>query len=174
MTFRIAALSLAALLAFAPLPASAEFLAPDLNTLAIDGVAPPDWIAGVRDGAFIGMCGSCDGGMVMLQIQVLDDDGTGGRVRSGETTAETYTALAKANAEKLGGESDYIGTEPISFGPAVGFRTKARIATGDYSVTHQLWSDGKQLVVKVYGPDESVVDSTAENAYTAAAPLTFR
>ena len=166
-------LLLTAALAFLPVAAHAEFLKPDLNRLSIESVTAPDWIAGVRDGAYIGMCTTCDGTM-MLQVQVLDDDGTGGRVRSGETTPERYTEIGKTNAAKLGGDAAYFGTERIDFASAVGFRTAARIATGDYSVTYQLWDDGKQLVIKVYGPDQSEVDALAEKAYTAAAPLSFR
>jgi hypothetical protein len=164
---------IAATLALMPLAAHAEFLNPDLNQLTIESVAAPDWIAGVRDGAYVGMCTTCDGTM-MLQVQVLDDDGTGGRVRSGETTPERYTEIGTANAAKLGGDAAYFGTERIDFASAVGFRTSARIATGDYSVTYQLWDDGKQLVIKVYGPDQTQVDALAQKAYTAAAPLSFR
>lgn len=163
----------AAALALLPLAAQAEFLNPDLNALKIEAVTEPDWIAGVRDGDYIGMCTTCDGTMI-LQVQILDDDGTGGRVRSGETTPERYTEIGKANATKLGGDADYFGTERVDFASAVGFRTSARLATGDYSVTYQLWDDGKQLVVKVYGPDQTMVDALAEKAYTAAAPLSFR
>ena len=164
---------LVAAFALLPFAAHAEFLGPDLNQLKIESVSEPDWIAGVRDGAYIGMCTTCDGTM-MLQVQIVADDGTGGRVRSGETTTETYTDLGKANAAKLGGDAAYFGTERIDFASAVGFRTTARIATGDYSVTYQLWDDGKQLVIKVYGPDQTVVDALAEKAYTAVAPLSFR
>jgi hypothetical protein len=164
---------LAASLAFASLSARAEFLDPDLSLLQIESVGPPDWIAGFKDDRYIGLCLTCDG-TVTLQVQVLDDDGTGERVRSGETTAETYTALGKENAAQLGGEAAYVSTEPVNFASAVGFRTKAITGAGDFSVTYQLWSDGKQLVAKVYGPDESVVASLAEKVYRAAAPLTFR
>ena len=166
-------LLLAAAFAMLPLTASAEFLNPDLNQLTIESVGAPNWIAGVRDGTYIGMCTGCDGTM-MLQVQILDDDGTGDRVRSGETTPERYTEIGKINAEKLGGDAAYYDTETVKFASAVGFRTSARIATGDYSVTYQLWDDGKQLVVKVYGADQTMVDALAEKAYTAAAPLSFR
>jgi hypothetical protein len=47
-------------------------------------------------------------------------------------------------------------------------------ATGDYASTYQLWSDGKQLLIRVYGKDQSMVDNIAEKAYSAAAPQTFR
>lgn len=154
-------------------PAAAEFLAPDWSKLSIEGISEPDWITGIRDGAFIGMCGACEES-VMLQVQDLADDGTGGRVRSGETTTETYTALGEANAAKLGGDSAYYGTEPLTFASAVGFTTRARIATGDYSATYQLWSDGHQLLVKVYGANQATVYSVAERAFRAAAPATFR
>ena len=166
-------LLLAAAFAVLPAAAEAEFLNPDLNHLTIDSVSAPNWIAGVRDGAYVGMCTSCEGTM-MLQVQILDDDGTGERVRSGATTPERYTEIGKTNAEKLGGDAAYYGTETVEFASAVGFRTSARIATGDYSVTYQLWDDGKQLVVKVYGADQTMVDALAEKAYTAAAPLSFR
>lgn len=161
-------------LALAPLTAQAEFLSPTFEAFAIDGVAAPEWISGARDGGFIGMCGECPGGMMMLEVKVLPDDGTGGRVKSGETTAEQYTKLGRANAAQLGGESAYYGTERINRGEAVGFKTSAKAATGDFSATYQLWSDGKQLVVRVYGKDQSMVDSIAEKTYNAAAPLTFR
>lgn len=166
-------LLIAVVVALLPIAAQAEFLNPDLGTLQIESVTEPDWIAGMRDGAYIGMCTGCEGTM-MLQVQILDDDGTGGRVRSGETTPERYTQIGKINAEKLGGDAAYYGTETVKFASAVGFRTSARIATGDYSVTYQLWDDGKQLVVKVYGADQTMVDALAEKAYTAAAPLSFR
>ena len=78
-------------------PAMAEFLSPDWSKLSIEGLDEPDWILGVQDGAYIGMCVTCDG-TLMLQVQVLPDDGTGSRVRSGETTAESYTAMGEANA----------------------------------------------------------------------------
>jgi len=164
---------LAAAFALLPAAAHAEFLDPDLGTLQIESIGAPDWVAGPRDGGYIGMCMTCDG-TVMLQIQILDDDGTGGRVRSGETTIETYTAVGKANAKRIGGKADYLGTERIDFASAVGFRTVAKAATGDYAVSYQLWDDGKQLVVKVYGPDQTMVDALAEKAYMAAAPLSFR
>lgn len=171
---RLVLACLASALTFAPIGARAEFLNPDLSGLVIDGVKEPEWIAGVRDGAFIGMCAGCGGATVMLQVAIGDDDGTGGRVRSGETTTERYTELGKANAAQLGDESAYIGTERIDFGSAVGFKTKAKAATGDFAASYQLWSDGKQLLVRVYGPDEAMVDTTAANAYKAAAELTFR
>lgn len=153
--------------------ARAEFLNPDFSSLAIESVAPPDWVAGPRDGSYIGMCVACEGS-VLLEVRVADDDGTGERVRTGETTAETYTALGEANAQTLGGDAAYLGTEPIDFASAVGFKTAAKTASGDHAVSYQLWSDGKQLIVRVYGPDQEMVDSLAENAYRAAAPLTFR
>ena len=171
-TVRFAA-AFTALVILTPLPAVAEYLAPDWSSLSIKDVSEPDWIAGVRDGAYIGMCTTCDGTM-MLQVQVLPDDGTGGRVRSGQTTPETYTALGQANAAQLGGSSAYYGTEAIEFASAVGFKTRARAATGDYSATYQLWSDGQQLVVKIYGKDQSAVDRVALAAFKAAAPQTFK
>lgn len=172
MRFSLAA-CLAALLIL-PTAAQAEFLAPTFQDLQIEGVVAPEWIAGPRDGAFIGICGTCPGGNMLLEVKILNDDGTGGRVASGETTADTYTEIGKANAERLGGESDYFGTKRIDFGPAVGFKTRAMTATGDFSSTYQLWSDGKQLLIRVYGKDQSVVDNVAEKAYSAAAPQTFR
>lgn len=155
------------------IPAMAEFLSPDWSELSIVGVSESDWIAGVRDGDYVGMCLTCDG-TLMLQVQVLPDFGTGGRVRSGETTAESYTALGEANAAQLGGTSAYYGTKPINFASAVGFKTRARTAAGDCSATYQLWSDGQQLVVKVYGKDPSRVVSLAGKVFEAAAPQTFR
>ncbi|SFV30938.1 hypothetical protein SAMN05216456_1180 [Devosia crocina] len=164
---------LAALL-FIPAAAQAEYLEPTFEDLTIEGVAAPDWITGIRDGGFIGMCAECPGGLMLIEVKVHNDDGTGDRVRSGETTAERYTEIGEANAASLGGESAYFGTEGLEFASAVGFRTKARTAIGQYSSTHQLWSDGKQLLVRVYGNDQSMVDNIAEKAYSAAAPQTFR
>ncbi|WP_449395489.1 hypothetical protein [Devosia riboflavina] len=168
-----ACLTLSAVLLAVP-AAHAEFLAPSFESLTIEGVAPPDWIAGPRDGGFIGMCTTCAGGTMLLEVKVHNDDGTGERVRSGETTAERYTEIGKANAQQMGGESDYFGTKRIDFTSAVGFKTRARTATGDFSATYQLWSDGKQLLIRVYGKDQSMVDNVAEKAYSAAAPQTFR
>lgn len=154
-------------------PAQAEFLDPDWKSFSVDGVAAPDWIAGENDGNYIALCTACDGTM-MFEIKVLPDDGTGGRVASGETTAERYTEIGKANAATLGGDADYFGTETITFGSAQGFSTQARGATGDYSATYQLWNDGKQLLVRVYGADQAEVDALAGKVYKAAAPVTFR
>jgi hypothetical protein len=95
-------------------------------------------------------------------------------VHSGETTAKTYTEIGKANAAAIGGGADYFGTEDIEFASAKGFSTSALAATGDYSATYQLWSDGQQLVVKVMGKDQDEVAALAARAYQAAAPLTFR
>jgi len=174
MRHLFAAAATATLLTFCALPASAEFLAPDLAALEIEGIATPDWTAGVREGSYIGLCTSCEGNL-MLQVQILNDDGTGSRVRSGETTADRYTEIGTANAAKLGGDAAYYSTERVDFGSgAVGFLTKARTAIGDYATTYQLWSDGKQLVVKVYGSDQNAVDDVAMKAYTAAAPLSFK
>lgn len=171
-TARLAALAIAAM-TLAPLPAAAEFLSPDWSTLKIEGVGEPDWIAGVRDGEYIGMCTGCDE-TLMLQVRTTRDDGTGERVRSGETNAATYTDLGKANAEKLGDGSAYYGTEDVEFASAVGFKTSARAATGDYSASYQLWDDGQQLIVRVFGKDQARVDDTAAKAFAAAAPLTFK
>lgn len=154
--------------------AHAEYLAPTFEDLVIEDVSAPDWITGLRDGGFIGMCSTCPGGVMLLEVKVHDDDGTGERVRSGETTVERYTDIGEANAARLGGESDYFGTKRIDFGSAVGFKTRAMTATGDYASTYQLWSDGKQLLIRVYGKDQSMVDNIAEKAYSAAAPQTFR
>jgi hypothetical protein len=156
-----------------PAVAYAEFLAPDWATLSINGVQQPDWVAGVREDAYIGMCLTCDGSM-MLEIKTVPDDGTGRRVRSGETTAQTFTEIGETNAGRIGGDAAYFGTKAIEFGSAMGFKTRARIATGDYSATYQLWSDGQQLIVRVYGADQAKVDAMAANAFEAAAPLTFR
>lgn len=173
MTRTALPLLLAALLAAAPLPAMAEYLSPDWEGFSIEGVAAPDWIAGVRDGDYIGMCTACEGTM-MLQVQVRPDDGTGRRVRSGETTLQTYDALGRANAEQIGNGAQYLGTRELSFGPGIGFQTRAISATGDFSSTHQLWSDGQQLIVKVYGKNKKAVEALGEKAFAAAAPLTFR
>ncbi|KKB79847.1 hypothetical protein VW35_04975 [Devosia soli] len=173
MRFPLACLAFLPVL-LAPMSARAEFLSPTFETLAIEGIAMPDWISGVREGAYIGMCGGCEGGTMMLEVKVLDDDGTGDRVRSGETTAEKYTEIGKSNARSMGGEADYFGTKKVEYGPAVGFKTRAKTATGDFSSTYQLWSDGKQLLIRVYGKDQSMVDNVAEKAYSAAAPQTFR
>jgi len=167
--------ALAALpLLLATVAANAEFLSPTFEDLSIEGVAAPDWIAGPREGAYIGMCATCESGSMLLEVKVLNDDGTGGRVHSGETTTDTYTEIGKSNAQSLGGEADYFGTKKIAFGPAVGFKTRARTASGDFSSTYQLWSDGKQLLIRVYGKDQTMVDNVAEKAYSAAAPQTFR
>jgi hypothetical protein len=171
---RLVLACLASTLAVAPLAVRAEFLSPTFETLVIDGVAAPEWIAGPHDGGFIGMCNDCPGGLMLLEVKVLIDDGTGVRVKSGETTAETFNQIGKANVAKLGGESAYYSTERIDLGEAVGFKTSARAATGDFSATYQLWSDGKQLLVRVYGKDQELVDTIAEKTYKAAAPLTFR
>ena len=163
----------AALAASMSVPTFAEFLSPDWSGLSIEGVSEPDWIAGVRDGDYIGMCVACAETM-MLQVQVLRDDGTGERVRSGVTTAQSYTQLGQANAARLGGEAAYYGTEAIAFASAIGFKTEARGATGDYSSTYQLWGDGQQLLVRVHGADQAEVAALAERTFAAAAPLTFR
>lgn len=174
MTRHIAAFATAlCLLTGLHLPAAAEYLSPDWSGLTIDGVAAPDWIAGVRDGDYIGMCTACDGTM-MLQVQTRPDDGTGSRVKSGETTAATYTELGEANAAQLGNGAEYYGTEDIAFASALGFKTMARTATGDYASTFQLWGDGQQLIVKVYGKGQKQVDRLASKVFDAAAPLTFR
>jgi len=165
--------ALAAAVILAVMPARAEFLNPDWSTLTIEGVAAPDWFAGVREGNYIGMCTAC-GGTMLLQVQVLSDDGTGSRIRSGQTTAASYTQIGQANAARLGKPAAYYGTEPIEFASAIGFVTNARAATGDFSVSYQLWSDGKQLVVKVIGDDQAEVAKLAKRTYNATAPLTFR
>lgn len=170
----LACLALSLVVAMTPVAAKAEFLAPTFETLSIESVTEPDWVAGIRDGGYIGMCSDCPGGMMLLEVRVLNDDGTGGRIRSGETTAATYTEIGEANAARLGGESAYFGTKKIAFGPALGFKTRARTATGDFAATYQLWSDGKQLLIRVYGKDQTMVDNVAEKAYSAAAPQTFR
>ena len=162
----------AALAILAPLPAAAEFLDPDWSDLSIDGIAAPDWLSGVNEGDFVGMCTTCEGTM-MFQVQTRPDDGTGGRVHSGVTTTETYTEIGKTNAAQLGNGAAYYGTEAVDFAAAKGFKTSARGATGDYSATYQLWDDGQQLIVRVYGADQDQVDSLADTVYEAAAPLTF-
>jgi len=164
--------ALLALTLLAPLPALAEYLDPDWSDLTIDGVAAPDWISGVREGDFIGMCTSCEGSL-MLQVQARADDGTGSRVASGETTADTWTEIGKANAAQLGNGAEYYSTEDVTFASAKGFRTSAKGATGDYSATYQLWADNQQLIVKVYGADQDRVDELATQVFDAAAPLTF-
>ncbi|WEK05115.1 MAG: hypothetical protein P0Y65_02350 [Candidatus Devosia phytovorans] len=163
----------AVLALFAPLPAFAEFLDPDWSDLTIEGVAAPDWLAGVNDGDYIGMCSGCDE-TLMLQVQARPDDGTGGRVHSGETTAETWTEIGQANAAQLGNVAEYYGTETLDFASAKGFKTSAKGATGDFSATYQLWDDGHQLIVRVYGADQEQVDSLAQTAFKAAAPLAFQ
>ncbi|WMT91565.1 hypothetical protein [Pelagibacterium sp. H642] len=95
-------------------------------------------------------------------------------IRSGETTAQTYTEIGEANASQMGGEAAYYGTKEIAFASAVGFVTQARTATGDFAVSYQLWSDGQQLIVRVYGKDQAAVEEIGARAYEQAAPLTFR
>lgn len=97
----------AALFALTPVDAQAEFLNPDLATLKVAEMPESDWIAGMTDGVWVGMCVTCELPL-MVQVQILDDDGTGGRVHSGETTADTYTELGKANAAKIGGDAAYF------------------------------------------------------------------
>jgi hypothetical protein len=170
---RLRFLPLAALLAFASVPAQAEFLDPDWTTFSVKGVEAPDWIAGPNDDNYIGMCTGCTDSL-MFEVKVLPDDGTGGRIASGATTAQTFTDLGKANAERLGEPADYYSTEDISYASALGFTTRARGLTGDYSATYQLWSDGQQLIVRVYGKDQDEVERIAAQVYKAAAPRTFQ
>jgi hypothetical protein len=165
--------ALAALMVLASAPAQAEFLNPDWSGLSIEGVERPGWIAGPGDGNYVAMCTACDG-TLMFEVKILPDDGTGGRVASGETTAERYTEIGKANADSLREPADYFGTENIAYASGKGFVTSARGATGDYSSTYQLWSDGKQLLVRVYGDDQAEVKRLAQQVYKAAAPMTFR
>lgn len=165
--------ALAALALLAPLPAQAEYLDPDWTDFTVDGIEEPDWLAGMRNGDYIGMCNTCDSTM-MLQVQTGPDDGTGGRVHSGETTAKTYTQIGRANAEKFGNGAAYYGTEAIDFATAKGFKTSAKTAMGDYSSTYQLWDDGHQLIVRVLGADQAEVERIADKVYEAAAPLTFK
>lgn len=74
----------------------------------------------------------------------------------------------------MGGTAAYYGTEAINYAAGQGFATMARGATGDYSASYQLWSDGKQLLIRVHGADRAEVDKLALKVFKAAAPVTFR
>jgi hypothetical protein len=152
----IAALALA-------MPAQAQFAFTDLTGIDLTPFDKARWTAKAEPNRLTMLCGSCPS-VTAVDITMGDDDGTGERVRSGQTTAESMAALGRANAARSPGASEYYGAEAIRRGAAVGFRQEAR-ALDRYTVTYILWDGGKRLIVRGLSPNRDEARRVAREAY---------
>ncbi len=156
----------AIILAVAP-AAKADFAFTDLTRADLSVFDAKRWTARQEAARITLACGDCPG-LSAIDIQIGDDDGTGDRVRSGQTTAATMTELGRANAARNPKVSEYFGAEAISRGGAVGFRHEAR-AMQQFTVTYILWDGGKRLIVRGLSPDRAVARRIAKEGYDAVA-----
>jgi hypothetical protein len=143
--------------------ARADFAFTDLTRADISRFSAPKWQAKAEANRVTVLCTDCPG-VSAIDIQIADDDGTGGRIRSGETTAETMAAIGRANAARNPGVSQYFGAEAVRRGSAVGFRQEAK-AADRYFISYMLYDGGKRLIMRGVSPDREVARDLAKRAY---------
>lgn len=141
--------------AMAAAPAFAEGLGnPDLSTIAVDTatLSPGAWISRLEPDRATLACLDCTGAPVIdLQIG-RQDDGTEGRIRSGETTF--------AHMETLCQQRDPACTlRGLDVPPAVGWATTYAIG-GQAAQTVVVLRDSDLLTVRVLSTDPAI---TAQN-----------
>ncbi|MGL4242762.1 MAG: hypothetical protein ACRCTI_16745 [Beijerinckiaceae bacterium] len=148
-------------------PARADFAVTDLTRVELSGFDTARWSARQEPARLTLHCTGCPG-ISAIDVQISDDDGTGGRVRSGETTASTMEQIGRANAARNPGASEYYGAEAVVRGGAVGFRQEAK-ALSQFVVTYVLWDGGKRLIVRGMAPDRAAARSLAAEGFEKVA-----
>jgi hypothetical protein len=139
----------------AAMPALAEGLAhPDLSTLVVDTatLTPGEWISRLEPDRATLACFGCTGDPV-IDIQIgRQDDGTEGRIRSGETTFADLEALCQAR-------DPACTLRGLDIAPAVGWATAYML--GDQAAqTLAVLRDGDLLTIRVLSTDPAI---TAQN-----------
>jgi hypothetical protein len=144
-------------------PAAADFAFTDLTRVNLAPFDKARWTAKAEPNRLTMLCASCPS-VTAVDVQMGDDDGTGERVRSGQTTAESMTAIGRANAARNPGVSEYYGAEAIRRGGAVGFRQEAK-ALDRFTVTYILWDGGKRFIVRGLSPSRDEARRVAREAF---------
>jgi hypothetical protein len=148
-------------------PAHADFAVADLTRVDLSRFDAGRWSAKQEAARITLACTACEE-LTAIDIQLGDDDGTEGRIRSGQTTAESMSAIGRANAARSAGAGEYFGAEAIRRGAAVGFRQEAR-ALGQFITTYILWDGGKRLIIRGSAPDRAVSRRIAQEGYDKVA-----
>jgi hypothetical protein len=137
------------------------FATRDLTTVTVDQAAfpPLDWLARAEPDRLTLMCTTC-AGLVAVDILIgRQDDGTEGRIRSGETTMADMEAVCQANdaACRLTG---------LDVGPAVGWQTVWPRGSGFGSTVIAI-RDGDLLTVRAVADTAAVAEQVAADALAA-------
>jgi hypothetical protein len=143
--------------------ARADFVFTDLTRASLSAFDSARWSSKQESDRITLVCEDCPA-ISAVDIQIGADDGTGERVRSGQTTAATMTEIGRRNAARNPGASEYFGAEAIRRGTAVGFRQEAR-ALRQFTVTYILWDGGHRLIIRGFAPDRDVARRIAQEGY---------
>jgi hypothetical protein len=152
-------------------PASAQFAITDLSRVDIERLDPAVWTGRKDAQRILFACLECKGTST-ITIEIRPDDGTGGRIRAGTTTAETMRQIGETNAAKVPG-SVFYGAQAISRSSAVGFKMESK-AVELYFVNYILWNAGKQLIVRGTAPNRADAQRYAKLGYDQIASQIVR
>jgi hypothetical protein len=146
-------------------PVFADGLAnPDLSTLTVDTatLSPGEWISRLEQGRATLACLGCTGDPV-IDIQIgRQDDGTEGRIRSGETTFADLEALCQAR-------DPACTLRGLDVAPAVGWATEYMIG-GQAAQTIAVLRDGDLLTIRVLSTDAAITAQNVEALLAGVVP----
>ena len=147
-------------------PALAEgFAVTDLTTLT---AIPDDLLGGptisrAQPARLTLLCLECGDGSAVDVLLGRQDDGTEGRVRSGETSVAELEALCRAS-------DPACRVEGLAAGPAVGWISSHAIG-GTFGNTAVILRDGDLLTIRSVGPDPATTRRNADAVVATLAPL---
>jgi hypothetical protein len=158
--FRLSVLAI-----MAATPVFAQGLAnPDLSAIAVDTttLSPGAWESSLEPDRATFVCFGCTGDPV-IDIQIgRQDDGTEGRIRSGETTFADMEALCQAR-------DPACALRGLDVAPAVGWATEYMI--GDQAAqTIAVLRDGDLLTIRVLSTDAVVTVQNVDALLAGVVP----
>ncbi|MFM2391041.1 MAG: hypothetical protein RLZZ437_2596 [Pseudomonadota bacterium] len=145
-----------ALLALMSSPALADGLLRDLSTLQVNTarLGPGQWEFRLEPDRATFFCLGCAGNAMIDVKTGRQNDGTEGRVRSGETSFETLEAQCQARDPSC-------KLEGLDLGPAVGWMTSYGVGS-QAAHTIVVIRDGDLITARVLGSDAGTTRQTAD------------
>ncbi|MGL4310983.1 MAG: hypothetical protein ACRCSU_10885 [Paracoccaceae bacterium] len=140
------------------------FARPDLTELAFDrsALSAGEWIDRAEPARMTLICMGCDHAPVLDVVIGRQDDGTEGRVRSGETTI----AMLEKNCIA---RDPVCRIEALDLSPAVGWLSSYRIGS-QYAHTIVVLRDGDLLTIRSLADDAITARANADAAVMTIVP----
>ena len=147
---------------------SDAFTVTDLRKLDASSFTNDHWTAKPTKERVILACTNCSV-TTALDIQIRRvDDGTEGRIRSGQTTAASMFDICKNNAKKTG--STCISLKEANHKNAVGFVSSTDLFNNTFTSTYVIWQNGYILIMRAIAADQKEATSIGKKAFQNLLP----